>query len=96
MNVTEIVTWTVHLAPGATTMRSMTVSAETGKTRENGAIAVLLIEVRMTNSPMEMNAQQPLDAVVKKKKTTTPVGIPEIQRYVKLFTPPPLSIHQNA
>lgn len=85
MNVTENVTWTVRLALGAMTMRSMTASAETGKTRENGSIAVVLIEVRMTNSPMEMNAQQPLGVVVKKKKTTTPVGIPEIQRYANYY-----------
>ncbi|GFP52490.1 pre-mRNA-processing protein prp40 [Trichoderma asperellum] len=80
VNVTENVTWTVRLALGAMTMRSMIASAETGKTRENDSIAVVLIEVRMTNSLMEMNAQQPLGVVVRKRKTTTLVGIPGIQR----------------
>jgi hypothetical protein len=87
VNVTENVTSTVPLALGATTIRSMTASAETGKTRENGSTAVVLIEVRMTNSPMEMNAQQPPGVVARKRKTTTPVGIPEIQRFVNSLTP---------
>jgi hypothetical protein len=65
----------------------MTASAGTGKTRENGSTAVVLIEVRMTNSPMEMNAQQPPGVVVRKRKMTTPVGIPEIQRFVNYFPP---------
>jgi hypothetical protein len=89
VNGTEIVTWTARLALDAMTMRSMIVSAEIGMTRESGSTAAVLIEVRMTNSPMEMNVQQLLGVVDKKKKTTTPVEILGIQRYVKS---PPLTL----
>lgn len=86
VNATEIETWTARLAPGAMTTLSMIVSAETGKTRESGSIAAALIEVRMTSSPTEMNVQQLLAVVDRKRKMTTPAGIPEIQRYVKTPT----------
>lgn len=82
VNVTEIVTWIVPPVPGATTTPSTIVSAETGRMRENVSIAVAPTEVRMMSSPMEMNAQQLLDVVDRKRKTIMPAGIPGIQRYV--------------